>query len=104
MQWARFLAYITGTVDRELLLRNEYLAAENRILKAQVRGRLCLSNADRATLGEVGHRLHTARWQMQRCRTQSWGGIDGLSPASSMVPNHVVVLADRESIRGSSGS
>jgi putative transposase len=23
------LAYITGTVDQELLLRNEYLAAEN---------------------------------------------------------------------------
>jgi hypothetical protein len=57
MEWARFLAYITGTVDRELLLRNEYLAGENRILKAQVRGRLCLSNADRATLGEIGHRL-----------------------------------------------
>jgi hypothetical protein len=27
------LAYITGTVDQELLLRNEYLAAENRILR-----------------------------------------------------------------------
>ena len=25
------LAYITGTVDQELLLRNEYLAAEKRI-------------------------------------------------------------------------
>ncbi len=36
MEWARMLAYITGTVDRELLLRNEYLATENRILKAQV--------------------------------------------------------------------
>jgi putative transposase len=57
MEWARFLAYITGTVDQELLLRNEYLAAENRILKVQSRGRLCLSNADRATLGEIGHRL-----------------------------------------------
>src|SRR5450830_1343359 len=31
MEWARILAYITGTVDQELLLRNEYLAAENRI-------------------------------------------------------------------------
>jgi putative transposase len=57
MQWARFLAYITGTVDRELLLRNEYLAAENRVLKTQIRGRLCLSNAERATLGEIGRRL-----------------------------------------------
>ena len=31
MDWARVLAYITGTVDQELLLRNEYLAAKNRI-------------------------------------------------------------------------
>jgi len=35
MEWARILAYITGTVDQELLLRNEYLAAENRILKGR---------------------------------------------------------------------
>jgi len=37
MVWARMLAYITGTVDQELLLRNEYLAAENRILKPRSR-------------------------------------------------------------------
>jgi hypothetical protein len=35
MEWARILAYISGTVDQELLLRDESLAAENRILKAQ---------------------------------------------------------------------
>jgi hypothetical protein len=52
MDWARILAYVTGTVDQELLARNEYLAAENRILKAQVKGRLKLSDAERATLGE----------------------------------------------------
>jgi hypothetical protein len=57
MEWARFLAYITGTVDQELLLRNEYLVAENRILKGQVKGRLTLSNSERVTLGEIGHRL-----------------------------------------------
>jgi hypothetical protein len=57
MEWACILAYITGTVDQELLLRNEYLAAENRILKAQLQGRLRLSDAERMTLGEVGHRL-----------------------------------------------
>ena len=34
MDWMRMLAYITGTVDQELLLRNEYLATENRILRA----------------------------------------------------------------------
>jgi len=33
MDWARVLAYVTGTVDQELLLGNEYLAAENSILK-----------------------------------------------------------------------
>ena len=38
-------------------MRNEYLAAENRILKAQLQGRLRLSDAQRATLGEIGHRL-----------------------------------------------
>jgi hypothetical protein len=40
MIWVRMLAYITGTVVQELLLRNEYLAAENRILRAQIKGRL----------------------------------------------------------------
>ena len=57
MDWARILAYITGTVDQELLARSEYLAAENRILKAQLKGRLKLSDAERATLGEIGYRL-----------------------------------------------
>ena len=51
------LAYITGLVDQELLLRTEYLAAENRILRAQLKGRLRLSDAEPATLGEIGHRL-----------------------------------------------
>ncbi len=57
MEWARILAYITGTVDQELLLRNEYLATENRILRAQLKGRLLLSDAERITLAEIGHRL-----------------------------------------------
>ena len=57
MEWARILAYITGTVDQELMLRNEYLAAENRILRDQLKGRLKLSDAERAKLGEIGHRL-----------------------------------------------
>jgi hypothetical protein len=51
------LAYITGTVDQELLLRNEYLAAENRILKAQIKGRVLPSEVDKATLAEIAHRL-----------------------------------------------
>ena len=46
-----------GTVDQELLLRNEYLATENRILRAQIKGRLLLSDADKKTLADVGYRL-----------------------------------------------
>jgi hypothetical protein len=41
MIWARMLAYITETVDQELLLRNEYLAAENRILRAKSKAGCC---------------------------------------------------------------
>ena len=57
MPWARMLAYVTGTVNQALLLRNEYLAAENRILKAQIKGRLLLSKEEKATLAEIAHRL-----------------------------------------------
>jgi putative transposase len=57
MNWARILAFVTGMVDKELLARSEYLVAENRILKAQLKGRLKLSAAERATLAEIGHRL-----------------------------------------------
>ena len=56
MEWTRILAYITGNVDQELLLRNEYLAAENRILRAKLNRRLRFSDAERATLGEIGFR------------------------------------------------
>src|SRR5712664_2639951 len=58
MDWARMLAYVTGTVDQELLARNEYLAVENRIMKAQLKGRLKLSDAERGALGEIGHRRY----------------------------------------------
>ena len=57
MDWRRVLAYITGTVDEELLLRNEYLAAENRILLEQLQGRLRLTDLQRKTLAEIGYRL-----------------------------------------------
>ena len=57
MIWVRMLASITGTADQELLLRNEYLAAENRILRAQIKGRLLLSDAEKATLAEIAQRL-----------------------------------------------
>jgi hypothetical protein len=39
------------------LLRNEYLAAENRILRAHLPSRLRLSDAERSTLAEIAKRL-----------------------------------------------
>jgi len=41
-------------VNQELLLQNEYLAAENRILKARLRPGWRLSDGERATLAEIG--------------------------------------------------
>src|SRR5918994_3936615 len=55
--WARLLAYVTGLVNQELLLQNEYLAAENRILRSHLPSRLRLSNPERETLAEIGKRL-----------------------------------------------
>jgi putative transposase len=55
MLWARLLAYVSGTVNQELLLRNEYLAAENRILRGQIKGRLPLSEGEKVTLAEIAY-------------------------------------------------
>ncbi len=57
MEWKTVLAYITGTVDQELLLRNEYLVAENRILRNQITGRVRLNDGERSTLAELVKRL-----------------------------------------------
>jgi len=57
MLWARMVADVTGTVNQELLLRNEYLGAENRILRGQIKGRLLLSEGEKATLAEIAQRL-----------------------------------------------
>jgi len=46
-RWVRLLAYVTGSVNQELLLRNEYLAAENRISRTKLPRRLRLSDPER---------------------------------------------------------
>jgi putative transposase len=55
-KWVRLLTYVTGLVNQELLLQNEYLAAENRILRAHLPARLRLSDPERSTLAEIGKR------------------------------------------------
>jgi putative transposase len=57
MNWKHLLAYITGTVDQELLVRNEYLVTENRILRNQLKGRVRLNDGERKALAEIGYRL-----------------------------------------------
>src|SRR5438445_8664794 len=57
MDWKYLLAYITGTVDQELLLRNEYLVTENRMLRNQIKGRVRLSDGERKALAELGKKL-----------------------------------------------
>ena len=57
MDWKTLLAYITGTVDQELLLRNEYLVTENRILRNQLTSRVRLTDAERMILAEIGQKL-----------------------------------------------
>ena len=57
MNRKRMLAYVTGSVDEELRLRNEYLVTENRILRHQIHGRVRLTDPDRVSLAEIGKRL-----------------------------------------------
>ena len=57
MDWKHLLAYITGTVDQELLVRNESLVTENRMLRHPIKGRVRLSDGERKTLAEIGQKL-----------------------------------------------
>ncbi|MBV8831764.1 MAG: helix-turn-helix domain-containing protein [Acidobacteriaceae bacterium] len=56
-QVARLLAYVTGMVNQQLLQRNEFLLAENRILRAHLPSRLLLSDPERSTPAVLGKRL-----------------------------------------------
>ena len=57
MDWKQVLAYITGSFDQELLLRNEYLVTENHRWHRQIQGCIRLSDGERKTLAEIGRRL-----------------------------------------------
>ncbi len=57
MNWKHLLSYVSGTVDQDLISRNEYLVAENKILRNQIKGRIRLNDKERITLAEIGKRL-----------------------------------------------
>jgi putative transposase len=66
-QVARLLAFITGMVNQQILLQNEYLAAENRILRAHLPTRLRLTDPQRSTLAEMGKHLGRRALQQVAC-------------------------------------
>ena len=63
-KWVRLLAYVTGLVNQRLLLQNEYLVTENRILRSHLPTRLRLSDPERSTLAEIGKRLGRKNLQL----------------------------------------
>jgi hypothetical protein len=51
------LAYATGLINQELLLKSEYLRPRISTCGPTCQGRTRLSDAERATLAEIGKRL-----------------------------------------------
>src|SRR5947209_12153253 len=99
-RWARLLTYVTGLVNQELLLQNEYLTAENRILRAQLPalGDCPILNGPRSPRsdGDWDGRLSLRLLSWQNPIRFSAGTGDWLRP-SSTAPSDAVTLADRES-------
>jgi hypothetical protein len=63
-QVARLLAFVTGMVNQQILLQNEYFA-ENRILRAHLPTRLRLTDRQRSTLAEIANGSdvrHSNKW------------------------------------------
>jgi len=54
-------------VNQQLLLQNEYLIAENRILRTHLPARLRLSDPQRSTLAEIGKRLGRKALEQVAC-------------------------------------
>src|SRR5438876_12451738 len=70
MAWKTLLAYITGSVDQELLLRNEYRVTENRLLCSQITGRVWLSDGERKALAAIGQKL--GKQALEEVAKHSW--------------------------------
>jgi len=96
--WARLLAYVTSLINQELLLKNAYLAAENRTLRAHLPARPRLSDPERATLAEIGKRLGRKALSQVACVAKPdtiLAGIESSSPRNSMDPNTAAIPAGR---------
>ena len=76
------LAIIGGHVDEELLLRNEYLAIENEILRKKISGRIKLSQHERMRLATIGKKI----------------GIKALREVAMIVKPETIITWDRKLI------
>ena len=51
------LALVSGKVEQELLIRNEYLAMENQILKSKLKKPVQFNNSESIQLAKIGKRM-----------------------------------------------
>jgi putative transposase len=58
---------VTGLVNQQALLQNEYVATDNRILRAQLPKRLRLTDPERSTLVDIGKRLGCKALEQVAC-------------------------------------
>src|SRR5436190_6050495 len=96
----RPLTHVSGLVNQELLLQNEYLAAENRILRVHLSPRLRLSDPERSTLAEIGKRLGRKALEQVTCVAKPdtiLAGTENRSHASLMDRGIAPIPAGRES-------
>lgn len=57
MEMVEAMALVSGRVDQELLLRNEYLAAENEILKSKITKPFRFNDYERIRLAKIGKQI-----------------------------------------------
>lgn len=57
MSWKKLLEAAKESLNDHMRLRNEYLTAENRILRHQINGRVQLTDNERKELAEIGVKL-----------------------------------------------
>src|SRR5688572_27098065 len=57
MNWKRLLESVSESVNDDLRLRQDYLMAENRILRNQIGGRVQLTDSERKELAGIGTKL-----------------------------------------------
>jgi len=75
MEEIEALALVGGHVDEELLVRNEYLAMENRILKSKIQKPVQFKDSERIQLARIG----------------KWMGLKGLKEISCIVKPETIL-------------